>query len=135
MQRTSRRLLSELAGHAAAATSLPQSTVLEALEKREALGSAGVGSGVALPHARVPGIGRFFGLFARLERHITNDAVDDQPVDLVFLLLGPPRAAHEHLHALACVSRRLRDPTVLAHLRRSVDAAALYSAMAGGGDC
>lgn len=123
-------LLAELARRAAAATGLPQPAILEALRAREALGSTGVGSGVAIPHARIAGLDRFFGLFARLERRIDYDSVDEQPVDLVFLLLVPPEAASEHLQALACISRRLRDQAVSACLRRTTDAGTLYAALA-----
>lgn len=122
-------LLAELARRAAAATGLPQPAILEALKAREALGSTGVGRGVAIPHARIPGLDRFFGMFARLERRIDYDSVDEQPVDLVFLLLVPPQAASEHLQALACISRRLRDQAVSARLRRTTDAGTLYAAL------
>lgn len=126
-----RTLLADLARRAAAATGLRQSAILEALSGREALGSTGVGGGVAIPHARIAGLDRFFGAFARLERRIDYDAVDEQPVDLVFLLLVPPHAANEHLQALACVSRRLRDRSMADLLRRAPDAEALYAALAG----
>ncbi|PWC40168.1 PTS sugar transporter subunit IIA [Azospirillum sp. TSO22-1] len=124
-------LLADLARRAAAATGLPQPAILQALKAREALGSTGVGSGVAIPHARIPGIECFFGLFTRLERRIDYDAVDEQPVDLVFLLLVPPHAANEHLQALACISRRLRDQAVSARLRRTTDAETLYATLVG----
>lgn len=127
------RLLADLARRAAAATGLPQQSVHEALAAREALGSTGVGAGVAIPHARLAGLDHFFGLFARLERRLDYDAVDERPVDLVFLLLIPENAAAEHLHALACVSRRLRDPDVVARLRKADDAAALYATLTGVG--
>lgn len=127
-------LVADLARRAAAATGLPQHAILEALSAREALGSTGVGAGVALPHARIPGLGGFFGLFARLERQLEYDAVDDQPVDLVFLLLVPSNAVNEHLQALACVSRRLRDKAVAAQVRKADGAVALYAALIGGRD-
>ena len=126
------QLLADLARRAAAATGLPQPAIQEALAAREALGPTGVGAGVAIPHARVAGLDRFFGLFARMKRQISYDAIDDQPVDLVFLLLIPPNATTEHLQALACVSRRLRDQKVTACLRKAEAAAALYSALTEG---
>lgn len=125
------RLLAELSRRAASAAGLPRQDIQRALEAREALGSTGVGAGVAIPHARFSGIDRFIGLFARLERRLDFNAVDDQPVDLVFLLLVPTDAAGEHLKALACVSRRLRAPDVAAGLRRAVDVAELYAALVG----
>lgn len=125
------RLLAELSRRAASAAGLPSQDIQRALETREALGSTGVGAGVAIPHARFPGLARFVGLFARLERRLDFNAVDEQPVDLVFLLLVPTDAAGEHLKALACVSRRLRAPDVAAGLRRAADAVELYAALVG----
>lgn len=125
------RLLAELSRRAASAAGLSHQEIQQALEAREALGSTGVGAGVAIPHARFPGIDRFVGLFARLERRVDFNAIDEQPVDLVFLLLVPADAAGEHLKALACVSRRLRAPDVTAGLRRAADAAELYAALTG----
>src|SRR5262249_33641394 len=103
-------------------------TILDALMSREMLGSTGIGQGVALPHARLSGLQRFFGLFARLERPINFDAIDDRPVDLVFLLLIPEKAGNDHLAALAAVSRRLRDRDVAARLRTDTDTN-LYSTL------
>ena len=125
------RLLADLARRAAPVTGLPQQNIHEALAAREALGSTGVGAGVAIPHACLAGLDSFFGLFARLERRLDYDAVDDQPIDLIFLLLIPENVATEHLHALACVSRRLRDPDVAARLRKADDVAVLYSTLIG----
>ena len=101
-------LLAELARRAAAATGLSQKQIADALEARERLGSTGVGAGIAIPHAKLAALSRFFGLFARLDRPIDYDAIDGQPVNLVFLLLIPGNT-REHLGALAAVSRRLRD--------------------------
>lgn len=121
------KLLADLAHRAAAETGLPPTDIQQGLATREALGSTGVGVGVAIPHARFAGLGRFFGLFARLERRLDYDAIDGQPVDLVFLLLVPADAVTGHLQALACVSRRLRDPETAARLRKADDAAALHA--------
>jgi nitrogen PTS system EIIA component len=123
-------LLLELARRSASATALPQQLVRDALEAREKLGSTGVGAGIAIPHAPIAGLNRFFGLFVRLERRIDYQAVDDQPVDLVFLLLVPA-GLKDHLQALACISRRLRDTRVAGSLRKAPDAAALYDALTG----
>jgi len=116
--RSKSHVLAELARRAAAATGLPQQQIVDSLQARENLGSTGVGGGIAIPHAQIAGLERFFGLFVRLSRPIDYDAVDGQPVDLVFLLLIPANAK-EHLQALAAVSRRLRDPENSAKLRRN----------------
>src|SRR5471030_764366 len=115
------KLLRDLAGRAALAAKLGAPTVLDALQMREGLGSTGLGHGIALPHARIEGLRHLFGLFARLERPIDFAAIDDEPVDLVFLLLIPPGAGPEHLAALAAISRRLRDKDVLRQLRSAHD--------------
>src|SRR5690348_14567997 len=102
-------LLRELSARAAATLSLDQHTILEALWGREELGSTGLGKGFALPHARLPGLLKFFAFFVRLVRPIDFDSVDGRPVDLVVLLLMPANAAEQHLAALAAISRPLRD--------------------------
>jgi nitrogen PTS system EIIA component len=124
-------LLAELARRAAAATLLPQKQIGDALEARESLGSTGVGSGVAIPHAQVAGLDRFFGLFVRLDRAIDYDAIDGRPVDLVFLLLIPGKA-REHLHALATISRQLRDQRIADDLRSVTTAAETFEVLARG---
>lgn len=123
------RVLADLSKHAARETSLLAETVLAALTHRENLGSTGMGEGIAIPHARLAEITRPFGLLARLRQAIPFDAVDAQPVDLVFLLLLPTGTHGEHLNALACAARRLRDPAVTRELRRARDAAAMYAAL------
>ncbi len=123
-------LLLELARRSAGATGLPQQLVRDALEAREKLGSTGVGAGIAIPHAPIDGLERFFGMFVRLDRRIDYQAVDDQSVDLVFLLLAPGDLK-DHLQVLACISRRLRDTRVAGSLRKAPDAAALYDALTG----
>ena len=120
------QLLRELSERAAKVLAIDTQSILDALRSREMLGSTGVGHGIALPHARVPGLERFFGLFARLERPINFDAIDDRPIDLVFLLLIPEKAGDDHLAALACVSRRLRDREVADGLRAAKTGAELY---------
>lgn len=104
--------------------------VSDRLADREKLGSTGFGGGVAIPHAKVDGLAQVTGLFARLAQPIDFDAVDDLPVDLVFLLLSPTDAGAEHLKALARVSRRLRDRTFLAKLRGAGSRDALYALFA-----
>ena len=125
------QLLQELARRAAASLNIPQKTIFGALEARESLGSTGLGQAFALPHARVEGLDRFFGLFARLARPVAYDAVDDMPVDLVFMLLIPPNTSANYVSILAAVARRIRDRELAARLRKCDKAAALYALLAG----
>jgi len=128
--RDKRQVLEELARHAGMALDIDMSTILGPLLAREALGSTGVGRGIAVPHARIAGLSRVFGLIARLERAVDFAAIDDQPVDLVCLLLTPASAT-EHLPALACISRRLRDQGVAGRMRAARDDGQLYAALTG----
>ena len=123
-------LLQQLAHRAAALTGLDERRVLETIQERERLGSTGFGGGVAIPHGKVEGLDQVFGLFARLGTPVDYDALDRQPVDLVFLLLAPQGAGADHLKALASVSRTFRDRTVTAKLRGSTSADALYAMLA-----
>ena len=107
--------------------------VVDRLTAREKLGSTGFGAGVAIPHAKLPGLSSVTGAFARLAQPIDFGAVDDLPVDLVFVLLSPAEAGADHLKALARVSRRLRDRDLLAKLRGAGSTDALY-ALLGAGD-
>ncbi len=100
------------------------------MQQREKLGSTGVGNGIAIPHGKLPKLDRLFGVFARLERPVDFEALDGQPVDLVFLLLAPEAAGADHLKALARVARLLRDSEVARKLRDSRDAEALYAVLA-----
>ena len=129
---TKNALLEDLARRAAAALGIGPDAVFPALARRENLGSTGIGDGIALPHARLEAVSRPYGILARLREPIDFEAVDDNPVDLVFLLLLPAPARHEPLNALACVARRLRDPETAAALRGARDAAALYASVTGG---
>ncbi|URD37227.1 PTS sugar transporter subunit IIA [Methylobacterium tardum] len=129
---TKNALLEDLARRAAAALGIGPDAILPALARREHLGSTGIGDGIALPHARLEAVSRPYGILARLREPIDFEAVGDNPVDLVFLLLLPAPARHEPLNALACVARRLRDPETAAALRGARDAAALYAAVTGG---
>ncbi|MCR9219354.1 MAG: PTS IIA-like nitrogen regulatory protein PtsN [Alphaproteobacteria bacterium] len=121
-----KQALQELAKRAAQITGLEERRIFDVLLERERLGTTGVGAGIAIPHGKLPGLDRLHGLFARLERPIDFDAIDDQPVDLIFLLLAPEGAGADHLKALARVSRLLRDRTVCEKLRGSDKADALY---------
>lgn len=118
----------------AARGGLDAKLVVERLVERERLGSTGFGGGVAIPHGKIEGLDRVVGIFARLAAPIDFAAIDDLPVDLVFLLLSPPDAGVEHLKALARVSRKLRDRTFVAKLRGAGSPDALYALFASGGD-
>jgi PTS system nitrogen regulatory IIA component len=124
-----KQAIQELAVRAAELTGQNERAILEILLQREKLGSTGVGNGVAIPHGKLPKLGRLFGLFARLERPIDFEALDGQPVDLIFLLLAPETAGADHLKALARVARLLRDPNIARRLRDSRDAHALYAVL------
>ena len=108
-------------------TDLHERTIFDVLLERERLGTTGVGNGIAIPHGKLPGIDRLYGLFARLETPIDFDAIDEQPVDLIFMLLAPENAGADHLKALARVSRLLRDKASCEKLRGSDRADALYA--------
>ncbi len=122
-------VLGELSRRAAALLSLPAGEVSAALAAREALGSTGVGSGIAVPHARLAGLATVAALFARLDRPVEWAAIDGRPADLVFLLLSPEKGGSEHLAALAGVTRRLRDPAVAAAIRAAREPAAIRAAL------
>src|SRR3984893_3743535 len=125
-----KQALQELAATAADWSGQNERAIFEILLQREKLGSTGVGNGVAIPHGKLPKLGKLFGLFARLERPIDFEALDSQPVDLIFLLLAPEAAGADHLKALARVARLLRDPEIARKLRDSRDAEALYAVLA-----
>jgi PTS system nitrogen regulatory IIA component len=124
---TKKQVLHELARKAATITAQPERTICDVLTERERLGSTGVGLGIAIPHGKLEGLDRIVGVFARLDKPVDFDAIDDQPVDLVFLLLAPAGAGAEHLRALARVSRLLRDRAACAKLRGTDNPVALYS--------
>ena len=125
-----KQALQEIAAKAAELTGHNEKVILEILLQREKLGSTGVGNGVAIPHGKLQKLGSVFGLFARLERPIDFEALDGQPVDLIFLLLAPEGAGADHLKALARVARLLRDSEVARKLRASNGAEAIYAVLA-----
>jgi PTS system nitrogen regulatory IIA component len=125
-----KQALQELSAKAAELTGQNERAVLEVLTQRERLGSTAVGAGIAIPHGKLPNLEKLFGLFARLTRPIDFEALDGQPVDLVFMLLAPEGAGADHLKALARVARLLREPDTARKLRDSKDAAALYAVLA-----
>jgi PTS system nitrogen regulatory IIA component len=122
-----KQALQELSQRAAKISGLSERQVFGVLLEREKLGSTGVGQGVAIPHGRIAGLTRLYGVFARLDQPIDFEAVDDQPVDLIFLLLAPEGAGADHLKALARVSRLLRDKAMCERLRGADDPEALYA--------
>lgn len=124
---TKKQVLQDMSERAAAECGLPAREIFDALLQRERLGSTGVGSGVAIPHGKLPRCAALFGVFARLEKPIDFEALDGAPVDLVFMLIAPESAGADHLKALARVARILRNPTIQAKLRATRDAAGLYA--------
>ena len=124
---TKRQVLQELARRASLMTGIPDKRIYDALAERERLGTTGIGNGVAVPHCRLTELTRMHGFFARLDRPAPFEAIDDQPVDLVFLLLAPAEAGAEHLRALARVSRLLRDKAMCEKLRGANSSDALYA--------
>ncbi len=122
-----KQTLQELARRAAELSGESERAVFEVLLERERLGTTGVGGGIAIPHGRLPGLTQMFGLFARLERPVDFEAIDERPVDLIFLLLAPSAAGADHLKALARVSRLLRDRAVCEKLRGTDKRDALYA--------
>ncbi|MGZ8281466.1 MAG: PTS sugar transporter subunit IIA [Allosphingosinicella sp.] len=124
-------LFQHLAASAARLTGLAPKTILAALNAREKIASTGFGGGAAIPHGKVDGLPRVFGLFSRLATPIEFHAVDGMPVDLVFLLLSPPDAGVDHLKALASVSRTFRDRQTLAKLRGARSKDALFALLVG----
>lgn len=121
------RLLHDLAARAAAALGLDASKLAAALLRREDLGSTGLGGGIAIPHTRMAGIQKPFAVLAILRTPVPFDAIDDRPVDIVFLLVAPDNG--DALKALAGLSRILRDPAIVERLRHAVSAQAAYDAL------
>jgi PTS system nitrogen regulatory IIA component len=121
--------LQELSAHAAKLTGLDERAIFEVLLQRERLGSTGIGEGLAIPHGKLPDVTKLFGLIARLEKPINFEALDGQPVDILFLLLAPEGAGADHLKALARAARVLREPGILERIRATRDPAALYALM------
>ena len=122
-----KKLLQDISEQAASLYGLDASVVMEALIEREKLGSTGVGKGVAIPHARFEEFDRVYGFFTRVEKPVDFDAMDRQPVDLVFTILAPQREGADHLKALAVVSRTLRSENTCSNLRSNSDEKALFA--------
>lgn len=124
-----KQVLEELAARAAKLEKLQARDLFEALLQRERLGSTGIGRGIAIPHCRLAAVPRLACLFARLETPIPFDAIDGEPVDLVFLLLAPEDAGADHLKALARVSRLMREPKTILQLRAAKDQMSLHAVL------
>ena len=124
---TKKQLLQELSERASRKTGIDARRIFDTLQQRERLGSTGAGNGIAIPHGKLDGLKRITGLFARLEKPVDFDALDDLPVDVVFLLLAPAGAGADHLKALARIARVLREPDKIDKLRDAHDPAAIYS--------
>ena len=122
-----KQVLQELSKVAGDALGVDARRVFDILVERERLGSTGVGAGLAIPHGKLPGLERLQGVFARLEKPVDFDSIDDEPVDLVFLLLAPEGAGADHLKALARVSRIMRDREFCDKLRGSDNPDAIYA--------
>ena len=126
-----KQTLQELSRRAAEITGLHERSIFDILLERERLGTTGVGGGIAIPHGKLPDLEELFGVFARLEKPIDFDAVDEQPVDLIFLLLAPESAGADHLKALARISRLLRNRLVCERLRAATDQNSLFELLTG----
>lgn len=122
-----KQALQELSKRAADITGQHERGIFDVLMERERLGTTGVGNGIAIPHGKLATVDRLYGLFARLETPVDFQSIDEQPVDLVFLLLAPETAGADHLKALARVSRLLRDASVCEKLRGTDNNEALYA--------
>ncbi len=122
-----KQALQDLAKRIAEVAGLQERTVFDVLMERERLGTTGVGNGIAIPHGKLPNLDRLYGFFARLAQPIDFQAIDERPVDLIFVLLAPESAGADHLKALARISRLLRDQSVCDKLRGTDNAEALFA--------
>lgn len=122
-----KQVLQVLAEKAAELTGLSERVIFDIVLQREKLGSTGLGGGIAIPHGKLPDINRIIGIFARLEKPVDFEALDDEPIDLVFLLLAPENAGADHLKALSQIARVLRHSDVVQKLRNTYDANELYA--------
>ena len=122
-----KQALHDLAVQASRLVGRDEREIFDTLLQRERLGSTGIGEGIAIPHGKLPGLDRLFGLVARLDRPVDFESLDGRPVDFAFLLLAPEGAGADHLKALAQVARILREPGILDRIRAARDAHALYA--------
>ena len=122
-----KQVLQLVAEKAAEVTGLPERELFDTVLQRERLGSTGIGNGIAIPHGKLSGISRITGIFARLEQPVDFEALDDQKVDLIFLLVAPESAGADHLKALSRIARLLRDGETVAKIRGTRDASAIHA--------
>lgn len=122
-----KELLQLLAEQAATKTGADKRKIFDILLERERLGSTGVGNGIAIPHGKLPELNKVFAIFARLRNPVKYESVDDQPIDLVFLLLAPETDGADHLKALSRVARVLRDSDLVDEIRNTADSASIFS--------
>ena len=122
-----KQLLQILAEQAATKTGIDKRKIFDVLLKRERLGSTGVGNGIAIPHGKLSELSEITAVFARLRKPIEFDSVDDQPVDIVFLLLAPENTGADHLKALSRVARVLRNKELVGEIRNITDPTAIYA--------
>lgn len=122
-----KQLLQEMSAKAATLTGLPEREIFDVILQRERLGSTGVGNGIAIPHGKMPSLEKIVGVFARLETPVDFEALDDQPVDMVVLLLAPEGAGADHLKALSRIARIMRDAELVEKMRATDDAESLYA--------
>lgn len=127
-----RQVIQEIAAKGAELTGIDERQIFDTLIEREKLGSTGIGGGIAIPHGKIAGLDRIYGALARLSRPIDFEAVDDQPVDLVFMLLAPEGAGADHLKALARIARVLRESGVPERLRAAGDTTNLFNILSEG---
>ena len=125
--RSKKQALQELSKRLAPLVHQDEGAIFDVLLEREKLGTTGVGTGIAIPHGKLPDLDKLHGMFARLEHPIDFEAIDEQPVDLIFLLLAPESAGADHLKALARVSRLLRDSSACESLRKAESSNDIYS--------
>lgn len=124
-----KQILQEMAHKAATLTGLDEREILDTIMERERLGTTGIGNGIAIPHGKLASLDRVVGVFGRLSKPVSFDALDEEPVDLVFLLLAPTGSGADHLKALSRVARLLRNAETVAALRHSRDASAIFAVM------
>ena len=122
-----KQALEALSKLASPLSGLAEHLIFDVLNAREKLGTTGVGHGIAIPHGKAEGVDHVYGFFARLEKPIDFEAIDEKPVDLLFMLLAPAEAGADHLKALAKVSRMFRNPAFCDKLRKTSDAKAIYA--------
>ncbi len=128
--KSKKQALQELSARAAVLTGLDQRDIFDTLLQRERLGSTGLGRGIAIPHVKFKALKNIVCLFARLDEPIEFESHDNEPVDLIFLLLAPEHASGDHLKALARISRLVREPATLERLRSAKDPEVLKTILA-----